>query len=152
MLYGHAPMIFNFLACFVKSINKYKVRLLLWKHLIVLKIERRFQKLLQISVPAFLLSHWSIFFGLHSYRTYSWLSRKLEQASWRGLLEGFSELVSDFKEARRKSQIISIVQRVWKVSLLFLQIYFLNRWWLCPAFSVSNNTILASIRQYGSRQ
>jgi hypothetical protein len=109
----HALMVFKFLACLVQE--KIKIKFLL-ASLKTLKNSKKCS--VSRSVPAFLCSHWSNFspctfiasfrnnFEDHRRVTEQLLEtqaaiRKPEQALWRGLLEGISQIVSDFIEASR---------------------------------------------------
>jgi hypothetical protein len=93
-------MLFKFLACIVQEKNKYKD----CKHLLILKI---IPSKIQISSTAFLSSHWSIFSCVNSWLAFETnlgsqavfmqilesqaSTKKMEQASKRGLLERFSQ-------------------------------------------------------------
>ncbi len=112
-------MVLNFSGCLVKEKSNYCTKLLLafLKQLLILKIipKDSSEFLFRVSFCVMVCFLQCTVHVIASFRnnfknhtcfqnnflkslTTTW---KLEKASWRGLLEGFSELVSDFKEASR---------------------------------------------------
>ncbi len=136
--FEHAQTVFEFLAYLLKEKNNetFFSCLLLWKLTIPEDCSRKPHK---ISVPVFFLFHWGDF--LQCTYIYGRLSEqfsgshaafgKPEQASWRGLLEEFSQLLSDsLKQAetlfwtffcKRQPEIVEIVSAHIKSTVLIFR-------------------------------
>ncbi len=95
---------FKFLACLVQEKNKYKVYVCFFlKLLIILKIVPKPHQVSQVYI------HWPTILSItggfqNNFQSHRRLPRKPEQAPWRGLLEGFSQLSKWFHRSKQKLQ------------------------------------------------